>query len=193
MQLRNKQPKSERGGRGEAAPFTSASLNQRSTAILPPLDEQAMRRPAGGSQSELIEQLEGIAASVSEVDPRASDRLRDLATSVTTDTGRLRWADVDLRRAFNAEALAHAYAVRREGGFVPPSVDRADKVRNVMVLLPILLTWAALAEATNAYKKQIDKDPDAITQPFLLLWQRGFGGESSFLAPTFSTVASTLR
>ena len=104
--------------------------------------------------------------------------------------GRLRWADVDLRRAFNTEKLAHAYAVRREGGFVPPSVDRADKVRNVMVLLPIFLTWAALAEASRAYDRHLANNPEDVSQPFLLLWQRGFGGESSFLSPSFSTVAT---
>lgn len=116
-------------------------------------------------------------------------RMEDLASSISNDTGRLRWADVDLRRAFNTEAIAHAYAVRREGGFVPPSVDRADKVRNVLVLLPILLTWAALAEASEAYERYINREPEAVSQPFLLLWQRGFGGEASWHSPSFSTVA----
>ncbi|HEY7029942.1 MAG TPA: methyl-accepting chemotaxis protein [Thermomicrobiales bacterium] len=189
MQIGKRQQSSSKPRSGEPAPFTSASLNQRTTAMLPPLDEAALRRPPTHSPSELVDELEGMAASLAEVDTRAADRLRDLAASVTTDTGRLRWADVDLRRAFNTEKLAHAYAVRREGGFVPPSVDKADKVRNVMVLLPIFLTWAALAEASRAYERYIARNPDAVSQPFLLLWQRGFGGESGFLAPTFSTVA----
>lgn len=190
MQLgKRQQTTSKPRGNGDPAPFTSASLNQRTTAMLPPLDENALRRPPTHSQSELVDELEGMAASLAEVDSRAADRLRDLAASVSTDTGRLRWADVDLRRAFNTEKLAHAYAVRREGGFVPPSVDRADKVRNVMVLLPILLTWAALAEASRAYDRFLAGHPDEVRQPFLLLWQRGFGGEAGFLAPTFSTVA----
>ncbi|HKG25101.1 MAG TPA: methyl-accepting chemotaxis protein [Thermomicrobiales bacterium] len=191
MQLGRRQQSGKPRANGDPAPFTSAAagLNQRTTAMLPPLDEAALRRPASGSQAELIDELEGIAASVGEVDSRAAERLRDLAVSVSTDTGRLRWADVDLRRAFNTEQLAHAYAVRREGGFVPPSVDRADKVRNVMVLLPIFLTWAALAEASRAYDRHLTKNPDDVRQPFLLLWQRGFGGESGFLSPTFSTVA----
>jgi hypothetical protein len=137
----------------------------------------------------LVDELEGMAASLAEVNPRSAERLEDLADSIGTDEGRLRWADVDLRRAFNTEALSHAYAVRREGGFVPPSVDKADKVRNVMVLLPILLTWAALAEASRAYSRFIDKHPDEVRQPFLLLWQRGFGGEGGVFSPTFSMVA----
>ena len=174
---------------GDAAPFTSASLSQRTTATLPPLNDGAPRRRPIGGQRELAEELEGMAASLAEVNPRSAERLQDLADSIGSDGGRLRWADVDLRRAFNTEALSHAYAVRREGGFVPPSIDKADKVRNVLVLLPILLTWAALAEASRAYDRYLAKEPDAVSQPFLLLWQRGFGGESNILSPTFSTVA----
>ena len=130
-----------------------------------------------------------MAASLAEVDPRSAERLRDLAESMTTEHGRQRWADVDLRRAFNTDRLSHVYAVRREGGYAPSSIEFADKVRNVLVLLPILLTWAALAEASRAYQKFIDANPEQADQPFLLLWQRGFGGLASPFSPTFSTVA----
>ncbi|MFL5762026.1 MAG: hypothetical protein ACJ789_20195 [Thermomicrobiales bacterium] len=130
-----------------------------------------------------------MAASLSEVDPKAAERLTDLSQSIGTEDGRLKWADVDLRRAFNTERLAHNYAVRREGGFVPQSVDRADRVRQMMVLFPIILTWAALGEAVIKYRQFIDAHPDQSDQPFLLLWQRGFGEQGGLLTPSFSTVA----
>jgi archaellum component FlaC len=130
-----------------------------------------------------------MAASLGEVDPKSARRLQDLARSVATEEGRQRWADVDLRRAFNTDRLSHAYAVRREGGYVPPTVDLADKVRNVMVLLPIFLTWAALAEAVRAYQRYIDANPDQVRLPFLLLWQQGFGENSGIFTPTFSALA----
>ena len=138
---------------------------------------------------EVADQIDGIAASLNEVDPRSARRLRELATALTTETGRQRWSDVDLRRAFNTDRLSHAYAVRREGGYAPNTVEIADKVRNVLVLVPILLTWAALGEAATAYDRYIAENPDQASQPFLLLWQRGFGGEASWTSPTFSTVA----
>jgi predicted nucleic acid-binding Zn-ribbon protein len=138
---------------------------------------------------EVADQIDGIAASLNEVDPRSSRRLRELATSLTTETGRQRWSDVDLRRAFNTDRLSHSYAVRREGGYAPNTIEIADKVRNVLVLVPILLTWAALGEAATAYDRYIAENPEQANQPFLLLWQRGFGGEASWLSPTFSTVA----
>lgn len=172
----------------DVAPFTSAAewdSHPRSIGKLPPA--RGTRRPANAR--ELADELAGMAASIGEVDPRASERLRDLADSVGTDDGRLRWADVDLRRAFNTEHLAHAYAVRREGGYTPKSVDQADKIRNVLVLAPILLTWFALFEASRSYNRYITAHPDDIRLPFLLLWQRGFGGESGILATSFSTVA----
>jgi hypothetical protein len=172
----------------EAPPFTSASERDaypRSIGKVPPAP--GARRPANAR--ELSEELAGMAASIGEVDPRASERLRDLADSVGTDEGRLRWADVDLRRAFNTEHLAHAYAVRREGGYSPKSIDQADKVRNILVFLPIFLTWFALFEAVRSYNNYISAHPDDIRLPFLLLWQRGFGETGGIFATRFSTVA----
>jgi hypothetical protein len=94
-----------------------------------------------------------------------------------------------LRRAFNTEHLAFAAALKHEGGYASSTIGIADRIRNVLVLVPILLTWFALAEASRAYNAYIAQNPDEVRQPFLLLWERGFGGFSSALAPSFSTVA----
>lgn len=141
------------------------------------------------NQHELSEELAGMAASVAEVDPRSADRLRHLSRAIVSEEGRRRWAGIDLRRAFNTERLANAYATRREGGMVSPMVDWADRIRNILVLIPIFLTWFALAEAARGYDSYLAKHPDQVRSPFLLLWQRGFGGDSGFFTPTFSTVA----
>lgn len=146
-------------------------------------------RPRPATTRDLADEINGLAASLEEIDSRSTERLRDLASSLSTEEGRLRWADVDLRRAFNSEYLAHFYAVRREGGYAPTIVAVADRIRNVLVLLPIALTWFALYEATKSYREYIDANPDQISQPFLLIWQRGFGGRGGFLATSFSTVA----
>ncbi|MGI8476889.1 MAG: hypothetical protein ACR2OO_11015 [Thermomicrobiales bacterium] len=143
--------------KGDAAPFSSGAYGHETTSKLPPLKGGATRRPVNAH--ELTAELSGMAASLGGIDPRASERLSDLAVSIGSDDGRLRWADVDLRRAFNTEYLAHAYAVRREGGYTPKSVDQADKIRNVLVLVPILLTWFALFESSRAYSSYIDKHP----------------------------------
>lgn len=160
--------------------------------------QATLRTPASGPEREqsvwtspanISTEINGMAASLAEVDPRSSARLRDLGNALATERGRQRWSDVDLSRAFNTDRLSLVYAVRREGGYAPSSIEIADKIRNVLVLVPILLTWAALAEAALAYNRYIEANPEEAGTPFLLLWQRGFGGESSFLSPTFSTVA----
>src|SRR5699024_1289611 len=122
----------------------------------PSQSTQRMSAPA----PEIADQIASIAASISDVDSRSSRRLRELATALTTETGRQRWSDVDLSRAFNSDRLAHTYAVRHEGGYAPNSVEVADKIRNVLVLVPILLTWAALGEAAAAYERYLAENPD---------------------------------
>lgn len=139
--------------------------------------------------STVAAEVRGIAEALSSVDDRASSRLRDLGNALDSDDGRSRWSDVDLRRAFNTDRLSHMYAVEAEGGYAPRRIEVADKIRNVLVLVPILLTWAALAEAARAYDRFLEQNPEEQGTPFLLLWQRGFGGEASWFSPTFSTVA----
>jgi hypothetical protein len=158
------------------------------TRPLPPANGRPRALPDGRAAA-TAEELAGMAASIGEVDPRSAERLDDLARAVVDDEGRRRWAEVDLRRAFQTDRLAHAYAVRREGGYASGAINVADKVRNVLVLVPIFLTWFALAEASRAYARFISANPDEVRQPFLLLWERRFGGEASPLAPTFSFVA----
>lgn len=132
-----------------------------------------------------------MAVSVREVDSKSAERLDDLSSSLETDESRLRWADVDMRQAFNTEQIAHAYAVKREGGYVPEIVDRVDRLRNMLILLPILLTWFALFEASRNYARYIEANPDQIGKPFLLLWEQNFSGTASFWSPSFSVLALT--
>ncbi len=166
------------------------------TARMPPLPERSGRpaspRLDGADQAHrhaLANELTGMADELSGVDPRSAARLSDLAEAVASEAGRQRWSDVDLRRAFQTERLANAYAVVREGGYVSGAISLADRMRNVLVLVPIFLTWFALAEASRAYSAQLVADPSVAGQSFLFLWEQGFGGFASPLAPSFSMVA----
>lgn len=161
-----------------------------------PDDLAGRRRPANGRAGDgdgrraaVAEELAGMAAVVGEADPRSAERLEELARAVVSPDGLAHWADVDLRQAFRTDRLALAYAVRREGGYTGAAIGLADKIRNVLVLVPIFLTWFALAEASKAYARYVALNPDAVAQPFLLLWENRFGGQASPLAPTFSVVA----
>lgn len=137
---------------------------------------------------EIARQIGDISELLVDVDTRSSKRLGELANAISSENGRQRWSDVDLRRAFNTDRLAHAYAVKHEGGYAPKAIEIADKLRNVLVLVPILLTWYALGEAVSNYADVMERDPDNAT-PFLVQWEQGFGGASSFFSPSLSHVA----
>ena len=151
-------------------------------------DEPESRR-LSNEHAALARDINELATSLGEIDSRSSGRLRDLATTISTPSERSRWNAVDLRQAFNIERLSHEYGLRKVGIQKVKLIEFADKVRNVLVLLPVFLTWFALAEASQDYSSYLNENPDEAGQPFLLLWQQGFGGEASILSPTFSTVA----
>lgn len=161
------------------------------TARLPTLTERGQWYEASDSakRRELAGEIDGMAEQIGEIDPRAADRMRDLSVSVGREEGQARWSHVDLRRAFNTEHLGLAYAEHHAGQFAAKAIEQADRIRNVLVLVPIFLTWFALAEASKAYDRYLATNPEAVREPFLLLWQRGFGGEAGGLTPTFSMVA----
>ena len=165
------------------------------TTRLPALPNAPPRRDGRQGSSEqarrtaLAHELTGMADELSTVDPRSAARLVDLAEAVGSEAGRQRWSDVDLRRAFQTDRLANAYAVVREGGYLTGAITFADRIRNVLVLVPIFLTWFALAEASRAYSAYLVADPSVAGQSFLFLWEQGFGGHAGALAPSFSAVA----
>ena len=97
----------------------------------------------------LARDINGLATSLEEIDGRASGRLRDLANAVNSPSDRSRWNAVDLRQAFNIERLSHEYASRKVGLQKVRLIEFADKIRNVLVLVPVFLTWFALAEAAR--------------------------------------------
>jgi len=66
------------------------------------------------------------------------------------------------------------------GGFrrtlgLPKSVRAAHISRNVAALLPLIFTWIMLGLAAQRYSNYINHDPRTADEPFLLLWQQGFG------------------
>ncbi|MCA9835010.1 MAG: hypothetical protein KC435_13740 [Thermomicrobiales bacterium] len=137
---------------------------------------------------EVARQIDDIAQLLQDVDTRSADRLDELANAVSNANGRQRWSDVDLRRAFNTDRLAHAYAVKHEGGYAPKAVEIADKLRNVLVLVPILLTWWALGAAVSNWAAFEEANPDS-GMSFLVAWEQGFGGLSRWWEPSLSHVA----
>lgn len=158
------------------------------TPDVEPEPEDAESHRLSSEHASLARDINGLATSLGEIDSRSSGRLRDLASAVNTPAERSRWNAVDLPQAFNTQRLSHEYALRKVGEQRVKLIELADKARNALVLVPVFLTWYALAEAARNYAEYITNNPDAAGQPFLLLWQQGFG-QDSWRYPTFSQVA----
>src|SRR6185437_10365281 len=58
--------------------------------------------------------------------------------------------------------------------------------RNILIFLPLLVSWFGISQAVSKYSDFVGKHQDQITQPFLYLWQTGFGGE----LPSWLTLGS---
>jgi methyl-accepting chemotaxis protein len=153
-----------------------------------PEPEETKTHLLSSEHAALARDINELATSLGEIDTRSSGRLRDLASAVNTPSDRSRWNAVDLPQAFNTQRLSHEYALRKMGEQRVKLIEFADKARNALVLVPVFLTWYALAEASRNYAEYITANPDQAGQPFLLLWQQGFG-QDSWRYPTFSQVA----
>jgi hypothetical protein len=103
----------------------------------------------------------------------AATRLRALSAPDRAQA----WETIDLWRVLNpgrlASAVESAY-LRCSSSDVQRSISRREAIRNVLVLVPITVTWILLAFATHSYQQQIANHPELSGQPFLLLWQQGF-------------------
>ncbi len=67
-----------------------------------------------------------------------------------------------------------------------------DVLRNVLVFAPIAVTWAGLSLAAGAYAEMLAARPDLVSQPFLLLWEQGFGGRLLFNFGTLALIDASL-
>ena len=88
-----------------------------------------------------------------------------------------------LESIVDPEQVEDELAASRQG-----RVRRAHIWRNTTALIPLLLTWVALSAASWEYAQDLNHHSGDSTQPFLLLWERGFGHHGLWY-PTFAKVA----
>jgi methyl-accepting chemotaxis protein len=96
--------------------------------------------------------------------PTYADRLASIDKRVGLDEYRI------LRKLADPELAEDELDTARQR-----HVRRAHAARNVLALMPLLITWIALGVATWEYKNYLHSHRDQSNQPFLLLWERGFG------------------
>ena len=138
--------------------------------------------------TDVVAQIQQVAAKVHDVDSASGRRLNELAEMVgQPELDRI--AAVDLYGALDLEGIedsAFARYQRRPGIF-----SVVEWVRNVLVLAPLCLTWYGLSQASYNYEKVINT-PNLLqtAKPFLLLWQEGFKELGNARGLRFSEMAS---
>lgn len=136
---------------------------------------------------DLITEIKDLASRIDPIDGQSARQLQNLADILQKPEN----TTIDLYGAFDLGAIEEKtfsdYQIRprwfrRWLGFI-------EWGRNIMVLIPIALTWYGLWQASVNYEALISLHPENIVRPFLLLWEEGFKGLDSASGPTFSQVA----
>ncbi|MFT4039093.1 MAG: hypothetical protein QM692_12985 [Thermomicrobiales bacterium] len=136
------------------------------------------------------EELRALSRDVADLDAGVSARLSALADAVQRPEDHLGWSMVDIYAVVQPN---DAVAALRRAWTRDRGLARLETARNLLVLLPILLTWLGLWHASASYGALLAEDPTASGKPFLYLWEQGFPGapgiQGVFSFLTFSRVA----
>jgi methyl-accepting chemotaxis protein len=117
--------------------------------------------------------LRSIAVELDAWDSAGAARIRAVAAAVENPDAGDGWAGVDARDAVALDSIIDRLHDRHGR---PRLVSQLERIRNLLVLVPILITWAGLLYAASAYSDAVGRDPSLIASPFLLLWEQGFQG-----------------
>lgn len=117
-----------------------------------------------------------LADNVREFDAGGAFRLRLLGDAVDGKDAEA-WVFGDLYKMIDPEGIIERFRNEQTRGKL---INFMELVRNTLILAPIMITWFGISQATKQYDVLLhqylkDQSHD-VTQPFLYLWQEGFGG-----------------
>lgn len=118
--------------------------------------------------------LRAVAKELQTWNPKAAERVRRVADAVEEPKGNENWAGFDARDAVDLPTIVSSL---HDTHSRPHLVSQLERIRNMLVLVPILITWAGLWQAMTAYGRAVQGDPLLAERPFLLLWEQGFAGQ----------------
>ncbi|MEO8746681.1 MAG: hypothetical protein ABI379_03360 [Rhodanobacter sp.] len=125
-------------------------------------------------------QLEALANDIEEKsgDTKAANRLRNLRDAVDGGNQADAWASADINKLINPEQIVEYY---RNQPIADSVASTLEFVRNILIFLPLLVSWFGISQAVSKYGDFLGKNQDQLTQPFLYLWQTGFGNQLPFI------------
>ena len=118
-------------------------------------------------------ELRQVAHELEDWDPAGASRIELLADAIDSPSENDGWAGADARDAVGLDSIIDRLHDRHSR---PHLVSQLERVRNLLVLVPILVTWLGLMYAASAYSAAVSSDPSLYDRPFLLLWEQGFNG-----------------
>lgn len=119
----------------------------------------------------LRQRLEYLADDVDPSSQSAAERLRDLGAAVEGEQAADTWAVADIFQLIDPDTIADQ--VRNRGG---GTVKALEVLRNVLVFMPIAVTWIGIWLALENYRRVVGANPDLAELSFLYLWQEGMLG-----------------
>lgn len=117
--------------------------------------------------------LEAVANRVVATDKEAATRLRDLSNAVGGGQYADAWAASNVFQLIEPDQVVARFKNQR---ITERIIVIIEWVRNSLIFAPLVVTWFGISQATAQYTTFIHANPTQITQPFLYLWQTGFGG-----------------
>src|SRR5438067_4695389 len=117
--------------------------------------------------------IKQLADRLRQSNPDTADRLDSLAEAVHPDGDPSGWAGVDIFEALNPSGVGQDV---RESMLANKGLATRERWRNFLALLPVPLTWLGLLYASVGYDQALAANKALLTEPFLLLWERGFEG-----------------
>ncbi|HTK12137.1 MAG TPA: hypothetical protein VL485_33505 [Ktedonobacteraceae bacterium] len=114
---------------------------------------------------ELAETLSGHGDVIS------ASRIRQLMIALGGDPTAEDWAATNLQQIIDPGPIAEAIKSRSTPG---RSISFLEWLRNGLVLVPLMITWLGISQASEKYQQLVTIDRNQELHSFLYLWQEGF-------------------
>lgn len=133
--------------------------------------------------------LDSVQTRIQPINPVAAAQFHTLRQRVA-QSGPGELDSTELHSVIDPQALEEQATSYYELESRPTWLGKVELVRNVLVLVPIMLTWFELWHAAGAYNQLLlQRGEDLLREPFLLLWERDFYGVGGPLVITFGHLA----
>ena len=116
--------------------------------------------------------LEALANTFEAGDPKGANRLRNLRSALSKSGNADAWGSADIYRLIAPDLIIERYKSQRTTDTL---LIILEWLRNCLIFAPLVVTWLGISQAVQQYNVLIKAEPNQITQPFLYLWQNGFG------------------